>query len=609
MVERQSELTTMHPPPKSGGHFVRLVENVGSFETGDGTVWCGGYAPIDSDGQVLATEEHVTTDPRCFWCSVAGVSYRHAALQHEGLGPGAQLVLKAEPHNNHDPNAIGVWDPARNAQLGYLPRDLARAVVAHLGRGQNAADVLGAVVIAEYRRGSRDGPRVGLRILVGPTGELDLRVSASDDERDGEAFRSAVEALGARSSAPLTPASGTSVSCPACGSHERVLAGAGGFRCSACQRDVWIIKCNRCRHACVFFGSAAGKGALEFKCTNCRRRNIVEKEKLREIAILAKRMATAETTARRQAASSAAEQERLAHAQRTADLQSKAERQNRALQAELEALQSLLSGAIETRRAFNFAALKVDSVPPTFSPGALADEETAPRLESFLPPSATGITAKLRSQRRKQQALVDAAHTAFELAEAQHARRDEERRAALDAYRADFEAKRKQAEEATRRQHDEVDELECRYCEGASDAVTEFLGAAIGAMPLPFIPPKPPRVAYSRESKQLVVELELPTLDVIPAAREYRYIKSRHEISTVPNPEKARRALYQSVISQGALAVIHSVFSADRYNVVETVVLNGHVQTIDPRTGQSIHPCLLTVRTTRDRFMALNLRG
>jgi restriction system protein len=49
------------------------------------------------------------------------------------------------------------------------------------------------------------------------------------------------------------------------------------------------------------------------------------------------------------------------------------------------------------------------------------------------------------------------------------------------------------------------------------------------------------------------------------------------------------------------------MFQADRPGHVESIVLNGHVDTTDPRTGQPTHPCLITLRTTRDLFRNLDL--
>jgi restriction system protein len=116
-----------------------------------------------------------------------------------------------------------------------------------------------------------------------------------------------------------------------------------------------------------------------------------------------------------------------------------------------------------------------------------------------------------------------------------------------------------------------------------------------------------PRVAYSRESRQLAIELELPPLDVVPDTREHKYIKSRDELKPVDLPATERRRIYSSLIAQVALSVLRVAFLADHHAVVDTIVLNGHVHTIDKRTGQPIHPCLVTVRATRERFDQLNL--
>ena len=37
------------------------------------------------------------------------------------------------------------------------------------------------------------------------------------------------------------------------------------------------------------------------------------------------------------------------------------------------------------------------------------------------------------------------------------------------------------------------------------------------------------------------------------------------------------------------------------------MVFNGVVDTLDPRSGQPIRPCLITVRVTRDTFAEINL--
>ena len=64
-------------------------------------------------------------DPRIRVVPAAGVSYRPEALPDESFEPGRRLALVPEPDNEHDPNAVGIWNEQRTLQVGYVPRDVA----------------------------------------------------------------------------------------------------------------------------------------------------------------------------------------------------------------------------------------------------------------------------------------------------------------------------------------------------------------------------------------------------------------------------------------------------------------------------------------------------
>ena len=98
-----------------------------------------------------ATYEEVREgDPRIRIVNVAGVSYRADALQDRGFAPGRRLALVPEPENEHDPNAVGIWNEERTLQAGYVPREVAPEL-----RGDEQAVSLWRV----------EG---GLRVLVAP---------------------------------------------------------------------------------------------------------------------------------------------------------------------------------------------------------------------------------------------------------------------------------------------------------------------------------------------------------------------------------------------------------------------------------------------------------
>jgi hypothetical protein len=104
-----------------------------------------------------ATEELVReSDPRIRVVRVAGVSYRMDALQNDAFVPGRRLALVPEPDNEHDPNAIGIWDEERRVQAGYVPAEVAREL---------NADDWQAVSVWEF---VEDGQRGGLRVLLAP---------------------------------------------------------------------------------------------------------------------------------------------------------------------------------------------------------------------------------------------------------------------------------------------------------------------------------------------------------------------------------------------------------------------------------------------------------
>ena len=64
-------------------------------------------------------------DPRIRVVPVAGVSYRAEALDDPSFDPGRRLALVPEPQNEHDPNAVGIWNAEGTLQLGYVPAGVA----------------------------------------------------------------------------------------------------------------------------------------------------------------------------------------------------------------------------------------------------------------------------------------------------------------------------------------------------------------------------------------------------------------------------------------------------------------------------------------------------
>jgi hypothetical protein len=126
-----------------------------------GIVWLAGYALTDPDtGDFLARDDPKLAERGLRVMNVAGARFHDEALQSDSAAPGRPLVLRPEPENEHDPNAIAV-DTEDGAHLGYVPRELA----AEVGPGWSAMS------LRESRASPRD-PRTGLTMLLAAAPEI-----------------------------------------------------------------------------------------------------------------------------------------------------------------------------------------------------------------------------------------------------------------------------------------------------------------------------------------------------------------------------------------------------------------------------------------------------
>ena len=393
--------------------------------------------------------------------------------------------------------------------------------------------------------------------------------------------------------------------CPACGTTQSTPDGVPGFRCQDCQSDVQRIRCSRCSHVVSFYGPLTGGGAIEIRCPNCRRRMVVSKQQLRSINAEVRRVTRAVAAAQRQAALGAKEAKATHEQRREQEVASK----NAELKSYLAELTGLLVNALDDGERFDFSSLRLTPTTSKFVPGKLGTAEPAPDHDTFLPPVPEGLGAHMPGAKRRHEAEVAVSEERYRAAVAAWTERERGREGALSAARAKHEREVAELADAAAAHNAAVDELERRYRASDPGAVAAYFAQVLEESHYPDTFPHEARIAYTAPSRQLVVELELPELKVVPEVKEHRYVKTRDEIAIAALPARTRKDLYMSIIAQLALRTINEIFQSDDATTTDTVVLNGHVHAIDQRTGKPIHPCLVTVRTTRDQFLSLDLHN
>ena len=61
------------------------------------------------------------------------------------------------------------------------------------------------------------------------------------------------------------------------------------------------------------------------------------------------------------------------------------------------------------------------------------------------------------------------------------------------------------------------------------------------------------------------------------------------------------------LVYQIALRTVHELFESDPLGALDSVVFNGYVTSVDRRTGLTSTACILSLQTTREEFLKINL--
>ena len=157
-------------------------------------------------------------------------------------------------------------------------------------------------------------------------------------------------------------------------------------------------------------------------------------------------------------------------------------------------------------------------------------------------------------------------------------------------------------------QNQKIERIRERFSAGEPKAVEDYFIRVLDNGNYPKSFPRRSRLVYTASSRQLTIEQDLPSFEAVPAAKAYRYVKTRDEITQTALAQPQRRQLYASALAQIPLRVIHEVYTADRTEKVDSIVFSGFVNKVHPGTGKPGRFCLMSVSTTRHQFLDLNLK-
>lgn len=222
-----------------------------------------------------------------------------------------------------------------------------------------------------------------------------------------------------------------------------------------------------------------------------------------------------------------------------------------------------------------------------------ADEKRRLREEERLAKERTRQAEQQERERLKQEAQRDRDHVRLT---AEQCRAEAEARTA--AVRTRIEELDRLLIERTRDLRVRSREAEDAFNSGGPLALVDVIHEVLGTSIYPEGLRGGSTAAFHPESRELLVDYELPRQDVIPAVIGYRYIKN--ELRPDPRKYVDTKRMYRNLIARVTLRTLSEVFYVAPVTLVDSVVFNGHVSAKDRATGRPIRPCLISVNATRE---------
>lgn len=153
-----------------------------------------------------------------------------------------------------------------------------------------------------------------------------------------------------------------------------------------------------------------------------------------------------------------------------------------------------------------------------------------------------------------------------------------------------------------------LDEFIAGLKSGQSDLLEEYVEMVFGRSEYPEYLGIEVKCAFDGQTKELRVDLELPSPSQLPQVKQYRYTKATDVISEVAHTAKELRDQYSTLINATTLRSLHEIFDADRDGHIQSISLIGGVNHTHEGTGKEVFTPLIHLACSRETFKEIDLR-
>ena len=283
---------------------------------------------------------------------------------------------------------------------------------------------------------------------------------------------------------------------------------------------------------------------------------------------------------------------------------------------ELKKFQYLESGilpdVIEKKMVVDFELLKPSFNPLTFTlPSYLQKALPEPIKQSYI--QAVGrkpfLGLILKSKNKLWQKKIENAETEFENNHLLWQQKIDDRDSEIDNLRRKFDQLQIDNKIKHHSKCEEIEILKSGYFSFDNSSVISYMTIVLDKSDYHIGWKREYDIAYSTESKEMIINFKLPNLDIIPIEKDYRYVKILDSIEPKFRKRSEIDTCYKSLISNIALRTIYEVFKSDIANSVSVLTFNGFLIADNPINGKSENIDIISILISRDEYEKIDFRN
>ncbi|TVX99053.1 restriction endonuclease [Cohnella terricola] len=152
-----------------------------------------------------------------------------------------------------------------------------------------------------------------------------------------------------------------------------------------------------------------------------------------------------------------------------------------------------------------------------------------------------------------------------------------------------------------------IDEMKEAYFNLNEDYVVQYCEMVLENSAYPEAFPKSFEIEYNPETRILIVEYQLPSLECFPTLKDVKYVATRKELKETPLSENQILKMFDESMYKITLRTIHELIEADAANAIDAISINGWVSAMNRATGKEENNCILSIQVKKNEFLEIDL--